>query len=139
MLLVSLLLVAADPVLSIPSGLKSSLVLPSPATAAIDETKAGAGPSLQDALETIRYPVDGDEWLQDPFLVLDGEMNTSAIDLSDGAVARSAGRTQPRIVSRLDRLVALLEKKCKGGGSGIANGSKPANDSNLSAGPGGSA
>ena len=137
MLLLFLLLVSADPILTIPSGLKSPLLLPSVAPLAIDEDAKGSGPSLQDALESVRYPVDGDEWLQDPFLVLDGEMNTSAIDLSDGDVTRSAGRTQPRIISRLDRLVTLLEKKCKGGGAAGMRATEPAGDSSLSAGPGG--
>lgn len=138
--LVCLSVLSADPGLAIPSDLKSDLLsplsLPIEMPADGDEPD-GPGPSYDDIADAVRYPVDGDEWLKDPFLVLDGEMNSSASDLGEGDVERSAGRTQPRIVSRLDRLVTLLEKKCKGGGAAGLYPTKAAGDSSLAGGPGG--
>ena len=81
------------------------------------------------------YPVDSNEWLEaDPLLILDSEMASASRDLSGGRLDRPHEVTQPRIVARLDRLIALLEAK-KRSGNGPANGGQPAMDSTLS--PGG--
>lgn len=142
-LFVALALAAADPGLSLPKGdLAPGLLNPLQMNLSLPpENAEGAGPSRDELAESVRFPVEGDEWLEDPLLVIDSEMNSSARDLasghSSGGLDRSAGRTQPRIVSRLDRLILLLEKKCKGGSAAGNNPTRPAGDSNLAAGPGG--
>ena len=121
-LLLCLTLVSADPGLSIPPELKLNVLIPLQSELSLPDPAAeGAGPSFRDVVDSVRYPVDGDEWLADPFMVLGDEMDSSAVDLGDGDVTRSATRTQPRILSRPDRLVTLLEKKCSGSGPAGSN------------------
>jgi len=81
------------------------------------------------------FPVDKDEWLKDPFLVLDLEMDAVVEDFKDGKAKPPADTTQPRIVSRFDAVIALLEKKCSGSGGG--GGGRPVERSGLAKGPGG--
>jgi len=59
-------------------------------------------------------------------------------DLGRSETHIPATETQPRILSRLDVLVEVLEKACKKGGGGAAgnNPSNPANVSTLGGGPG---
>ena len=80
------------------------------------------------------YPVDSDEWLTgDPLLVLDSEMGAVVRDFGGGELTRPHEATQPRIIARLDRMIAILEKKKSGMGGGT--GSDPAGDSGLGGGP----
>lgn len=83
------------------------------------------------------YPLDGQEWLKDPFLVLDMEMEAVVTDFGEGKPKPPAVSTQPRIVSRFDTLIEMLEKKCSGSGPGGRSPVKPADSSTLSKGPGG--
>src|SRR5690606_3783624 len=57
-------------------------------------------------------------------------------DFSDGKAKPPAETTQPRIVSRFDAVIELLEKKTSGGGGG-GKPNRPADQSNLTKGPGG--
>src|SRR6476659_2257286 len=43
------------------------------------------------------FPVDGEEWIKDPFLVLGFEMEAVVEDLKDGKSKPPAHTTQPRI------------------------------------------
>ena len=136
--LLTAVLLAADPKLAIPQPLRLDVMLPTSSLPELSTETEGTGPSFDDLRQQASFPVDGDEWLADPFSVLGSEMNSSASDLKDGAVVRSTRQTQPRILSRLDRLVLLLEKQCKSGGGPAGNrATKPAGDGNLAAGPGG--
>lgn len=83
------------------------------------------------------YPAEGEEWLKDPFLVLDMEMEAVVTDFGDGRPKPPAETTQPRIVSRFDSLIELLEKSCNGTGPGGNNPVKPAQASVIRKGPGG--
>ena len=81
------------------------------------------------------FPLDGEEWMKDPFLVLGFEMEAVVEDFKDGHSKPPAETTQPRIVSRFDAVIESLEKKMgSGGGPG---GVKPAEKSTLAKGPGG--
>jgi hypothetical protein len=83
------------------------------------------------------YPQDGEEWLKDPFLVLDMEMEAVVADFGDGRPKPPAETTQPRIVNRFDTLIEMLEKSCNGTGPGGNNPIKPAQASVIRKGPGG--
>jgi hypothetical protein len=96
---------------------------PKPATSAGDEVNRV-------------FPIDKEEWLKDPFLVLDFEMEAVIEDFKDGKSKPPADTTQPRIISRFDAVIEQLEKKM-GGTGGVANGSRPAEKSTLAKGPGG--
>jgi hypothetical protein len=91
--------------------------------------------SAGDEIATI-YPLDNEEWLKDPFLVLDMEMEAVVTDFTDGKSKPPAETTQPRILSRFDAVIAQLEKSCNGTGGG-SGGPKPANASTIRKGPGG--
>lgn len=95
-----------------------------------DEKSAG-----DDVIEL--YPEDGEEWLKDPFLVLDMEMEAVVTDFGDGRPKPPAETTQPRIVNRFDTLIEMLEKSCNGTGPGGNNPMKPAQASVIRKGPGG--
>lgn len=82
------------------------------------------------------FPLEGQEWLKDPFLVLNMEMEAVVSDFGDGKPKPPAETTQPRIVSRFDSLIEILEKSCNGSGSGNG-GVKPAQASVIRKGPGG--
>jgi hypothetical protein len=83
------------------------------------------------------YPEDGEDWLKDPFLVLDMEMEAVVSDFGDGRPKPPAETTQPRIVNRFDTLIEMLEKSCNGTGPGGNNPIKPAQASVIRKGPGG--
>jgi hypothetical protein len=91
-------------------------------------------PSAGDEVARV-FPLDNEAWLKDPFLVLDFEMEAVVEDFGDGKAKPPAEATQPRIISRFDAVIELLEKKCSGGGG--AGGVKPAEQSTLAKGPGG--
>jgi hypothetical protein len=107
-----------------------------PAEAAAEPKKPPEEKSAGDDVLDI-YPIDGQEWLKDPFLVLDMEMEAVVTDFGEGKPKPPAIATQPRIVSRFDTLIEMLEKKCSGSGPGGRNPLKPAEASTLSKGPGG--
>ncbi|MFO1091782.1 MAG: hypothetical protein U0992_00515 [Planctomycetaceae bacterium] len=77
--------------------------------------------------------VFGDEkWLNDPFGAIEGDMNSAIADLDVGRTHPPAEFTQPQIIDRLDTMIDLLEKACKGsGGGGGQNPSRPAEASTL--------
>lgn len=79
-----------------------------------------------------------DDWLGDPFRHVGADMGSAADDLHAGRTKAPALMTQPRVLSRLDKLIELLEKSCNSGGGGAGgNPVRPANASTLAAGPGG--
>jgi hypothetical protein len=109
---------------------------PAPAEAAKPaEPETKPTPSAGDEVAKT-FPLEGEEWLKDPFLVLDFEMDAVVEDFKDGKSKPPAESTQPRIISRFDAVIEQLEKKM--GGSGAGNRPvKPADKSTLAKGPGG--
>lgn len=77
------------------------------------------------------------EWLKDPFRHIESDMAGVVADLGKAETHIPATQSQPRILSRLDVLVTMLEKACKKGGGGAAgnNPNRPANTSTLGGGP----
>lgn len=92
-------------------------------------------PSAADEVNRV-FPIDGEEWMKDPFLVLGFEMEAVVEDFKDGKSKPPAETTQPRIISRFDVVIEQLEKKMGGSGGG-PGGIKPAERSTLAKGPGG--
>ncbi len=86
-------------------------------------------------LQQLQALVDSKDWLKDPFRHLQTDMVDVIDDLADGQTHKPARVTEPKIVSRLDALIELLEKQCKGGGGGNPN--SPLRRSVLAGGPGG--
>jgi hypothetical protein len=108
----------------------------SPAGAAQENSPADQ-PEKSAADEVVRvFPLDGEEWMKDPFLVLDFEMEAVVEDFKDGKAKPPADATQPRIISRFDVIIEQLEKKA-GGKAGGGGGPRPAESSTLAKGPGG--
>lgn len=107
--------------------------------AARPEPAAGKGlsvlpPEKKDVMTLVR----DDAWLKDPFKNIQTDVKSVIDDFDHGRTKKPAKTTQPRIISRLDTLVEMLEKSCKkGGGAAGANPSRPANSSTLGKGPGG--
>ncbi|HAH44104.1 hypothetical protein [Gimesia sp.] len=107
--------------------------------AAKPETKQGQAPLIippepQDNLSKLK----DEGWLKDPFKNIQTDVKSVITDFDEGQTTQPAKTTQPRIISRLDTLVEMLEKSCKKGGGGAgANPSRPANSSTLGKGPGG--
>lgn len=97
---------------------------PDPATIVIKlprmPVKLDADPDVARRQQT-PYPVDDEAWLNNPFPVLAGEMDDAASDLAGGKTRPPARATQPRIITRLDQVIATLEQKCNGSGSGNSN------------------
>lgn len=89
-------------------------------------------------------------WMkEDPFGQLEEEMHELVQDIDGSDTAEQTQAQGEEVVRKMDVLIAMLEqassacKSCSGNGpggngQGPANGSKPANDSTLAAGPGGS-
>jgi len=86
-------------------------------------------------LQQLQGLVDSKDWLKDPFRRLQTDMVEIIDDLADGKTHTPAHVSQPKIISRLDTLIELLEKQCKSGGGG--NGKSPLRRSVLAGGPGG--
>ena len=74
---------------------------------------------------------------EDPLRYLSGDMGYIVTDLSALKTDKPVQVKQERVVARLDELIKMLEKSCKGGAGGGANPNKPLNDSILAKGPGG--
>ncbi|MBX3441211.1 MAG: hypothetical protein KF774_02300 [Planctomyces sp.] len=119
---------------------------PAPAAAVVEEAAPAAQPPAkkqpkvrESAGEEVveLYPLDGEEWLKDPFLVLDMEMEAVVIDLNEKKAKPPAEVTQPRIVSRFDSLIEILERSCSGTGPGGPMPNRPAEASVIRKGPGG--
>lgn len=77
------------------------------------------------------YPVEGEEWKEYALGVLEMEMQEVIDDLSNGKPKPPAHVTQPRILSRLDFMIAELEKKCNGGAGSSNAGNRPAEKSGI--------
>jgi hypothetical protein len=86
-------------------------------------------------LQRLQALVDSQDWLKDPFRHLQTDMVEVVDDLADGQTHTPAHVSQPKIISRLDTLIELLEKQCKAGGGGNPN--SPLRRSVLAGGPGG--
>jgi hypothetical protein len=87
-------------------------------------------------LQQLQALVDSKDWLKDPFRHLQTDMVEIVDDLADGQTHTPAHVSQPKIISRLDMLIELLEKQCKSGGGG-GNPNSPLRRSVLAGGPGG--
>ncbi|MCA9077082.1 MAG: hypothetical protein KDA93_18795 [Planctomycetaceae bacterium] len=111
--------------------------LPPGETDAASEPAAGdTSPAEPEAAEEPEDDgVSDEEFLADPFSYLEGDMQSASVDLKDGRTRPPAEITQPRILSRLDLMIAELEKSGMGGGNG--GGPRPAEQSTLKPGPGG--
>lgn len=91
-------------------------------------------PEKKDVMSLVR----DDAWLKDPFKNIQTDVKSVIDDFDHGQTKKPAKTTQPRIITRLDTLIEMLEKSCKkGGGSAGANPTRPANSSTLGKGPGG--
>lgn len=86
-------------------------------------------------LQQLQGLVDSNDWLKDPFRHLQTDMVDVIDDLAEGKTHPPAHVTEPKILSRLDVLIKILEKQCKKGGGG--NGRMPLRRSMLARGPGG--
>lgn len=92
------------------------------------------------------------EWMNDdPLGTLEEEMHELVQDIDESDTDQQTQAQGEEVVRKMDTLIAMLEKassacsSCAGGGgqgqkpgNGPANGSQPAQDSTLAAGPGGS-
>jgi len=90
-------------------------------------------PEKKDVMSLIR----DDAWLKDPFKNIQTDVKSVIDDFDQGKTQQPVKTTQPRIISRLDTLIEMLEKSCKKGGGAGANPTRPANSSTLAGGPGG--
>jgi hypothetical protein len=98
--------------------------------------KAPLVPAVKSArLQQLQALVDNKDWLKDPFRHLQTDMVDVIDDLAEAQTHTPAIVTQPKILSRLDTLIQILEKQCKGGGGGNPN--SPLRRSILARGPGG--
>ncbi len=102
-----------------------------PLAAPPESTASDPGRIELDAKRITLFPVDDPKWLADPFPILEMEMVDAATDLSKGKTAPPAKVVQPRILNRLDLMIAELEKKCSSGGGSSSNPSRPAEASVL--------
>ncbi|MCH9654747.1 MAG: hypothetical protein K0U86_10670 [Planctomycetes bacterium] len=91
-------------------------------------------PKKKDHLSMMR----DDAWLKDPFKNIQTDVKSVIKDFDQGQTRQPVKTTQPRIISRLDTLITMLEKSCKSGsGAAGQNPTRPANSSTLAKGPGG--
>jgi len=99
--------------------------------------KASIAPATKSArLQQLQGLVDSNDWLKDPFRHLQTDMVDVIDDLADGKTHPPAHVTEPKILSRLDVLIKILEKQCKSGKPG-GNPNSPLRRSVLAGGPGG--
>lgn len=91
-------------------------------------------PEKKDHLSMVR----DEAWLKDPFKNIQTDVKSVIHDFDEGQTKQPVKTTQPRIITRLDTLIEMLEKSCKGGSGGAGpNPTRPANSSTLAGGPGG--
>ena len=91
-------------------------------------------PKKKDHLSMVR----DDAWLKDPFKNIQTDVKSVIKDFDKGQTKQPVKTTQPRIITRLDTLITMLEKSCKGGGGAAGSTpTRPANSSTLAKGPGG--
>jgi len=91
-------------------------------------------PKKKDHLSMVR----DDAWLKDPFKNIQTDVKSVIHDFDKGQTKQPVKTTQPRIITRLDTLIEMLEKSCKGGGGAAGpNPTRAANSSTLAGGPGG--
>jgi hypothetical protein len=95
---------------------------------------AGLAPVKSVRLQKLQALVDSKGWLKDPFRNLQSDMVNVIDDLADREIHTPAKFTEPKILSRLDVLIEMLEKQCKKAGGA---GGKPLQRSVLAGGPGG--
>jgi len=94
------------------------------------------GPEVKSArLQQLQSLVNNKGWLKDPFRYLQSNMVEVIEDLAASETHVPAEVSQPKIISRLDVLIEMLEKQCKKGGGGNPN--RPLPKSILAGGPGG--
>lgn len=93
------------------------------------------GPVKSARLQQLQSLVDNKGWLKDPFRYLQSNMVEVIEDLAASETHVPAEVTEPKIISRLDVLIEMLEKQCKKGGGGNPN--RPLPRSILAGGPGG--
>jgi len=99
--------------------------------------KAPFVPAAKSArLQQLQAIVDSDDWLKDPFRHLQTDMVDVIDDLANGKTHTPAYVTEPKIISRMDVLIKILEKQCKNGKAG-GNPNSPLRRSVLAGGPGG--
>ncbi|MCA9016139.1 MAG: hypothetical protein KDA77_12475, partial [Planctomycetaceae bacterium] len=91
-------------------------------------------PEKKDHLSMVR----DEAWLKDPFKNIQTDVKSVITDFDKGQTKQPVKTTQPRIITRLDTLIEMLEKSCKsGGGAAGANPTRAADRSTLGKGPGG--
>ncbi len=95
-----------------------------------------AAPVKSARLQQLQALTTSKDWLKDPFRHLQSDMTGVIGELADGDTRTPAEESQPRIISRLDVLIEILEKQCKGGGGG-GRPNSPLARSILARGPGG--
>jgi hypothetical protein len=106
-----------------------------PVPVMVPMTAAGmAGPVKSARLQKLQNLVGTRDWLKDPFRHLQSDMVYVVDDLADGETRVPAEISEPKILSRLDTLIEMLEKQCKKGGGA---GGSPLRRSILAGGPGG--
>src|SRR5262249_1820355 len=79
--------------------------------------------------------INSGDWLKDPFRHLQTDMVDVMEDLAVNETKTPATISEPKIISRLDTLIEMLEKQCKKAGGGA--GGRPLPRSGLAGGTGG--
>lgn len=105
------------------------------ADAARSQEIPASGTTKSARLQRLQAVVDSRGWLKDPFRHLQSDMVDVIEDLAEGETKFPAEVSEPKIISRLDTLIELLEKQCNGGRGGA--GGRPLQRSVLAGGPGG--
>lgn len=101
-----------------------------------DETPAPKDASSKDDPDVkkrkkTKFPLRKDGWKKKPFTVIRGEMKDVIEDLGDGKTKPPSTISQPRIIKRLDVMIAEIEEMMKkSGGAGMGRG-RPAEQSRL--------
>jgi len=94
--------------------------------------------AVSDEATNAPLPVPED-WLTDPFRHLENDMHVVEGDLDKGDTQKPVTVEQPRILSRMDRLIETLSqaRNAASGAAGSSSPTTPAADSSLGGGPGG--
>jgi hypothetical protein len=107
---------------------------PATADAADKDKKDESEPAKEESEPGKSLLLEDEAWLNDPFTVLEGEMQETVGYLDKGKTNPPAEVLQPLIIDRLDIMIQLLEQSCNGGNGGGQNPSRPANASTLRSG-----